>query len=60
MYIEQVKEIVPPPGQNTVAVGNEIALLTLRYIRYRLVIFRIVTDAPIHVSDTRWFKYDRD
>jgi len=34
MYIEQVREMVPPPTQNTVGVCNQI---TLYYISFRLV-----------------------
>ena len=43
--------MVPPPSQNTVAVCNQITLLTLYYISSRLVTLLNITDAPIQVSD---------
>ena len=41
----------PPPSQNTVRVFNQITLLILYYISYRLVILLKVTDAPIQVPN---------
>jgi len=37
MYIEQLREMVPPPSQNTVGVSNQITLLIHNYISSRLV-----------------------
>ena len=37
MYIEQLGEMVPPPGQNIVGVYNQITPLILYYISSRLV-----------------------
>jgi len=43
--------MVPPPHQNTAAVCNQITLLILYYISWRLVTRLKVIDAPIQVSD---------
>ena len=51
MYIQQLREIVPPFSQNTVAVCNQITFLILYYISSRLLILFKVTDAPTQVSD---------
>jgi hypothetical protein len=51
MHIEQLREMVPPPSQNTVAVCNQFTLLILYYISSKLVILLKVSDAPIQVSD---------
>jgi len=51
MYIEKLIEIVTPPTQNTVGVCNQITLLILYYISYRLVTLLKVTNAPTQVSD---------
>jgi len=51
MYIEQLREMVPPPSQNTVAVYNHIILLILYYISSRLVTLPKIPDASIQVSD---------
>jgi len=51
MYIEQLKEMVPPPSQNTVAICNQNTLLILNYISSRLVNFLKINDATIQVSD---------
>jgi len=37
MYIEKLREMVPPPSQNTVGVCNQITLLIPYYISPRLV-----------------------
>ena len=41
----------PPLSQNIVRVSNQITLIILYYISFRLVTFLKVTDAPIKVSD---------
>jgi len=51
MYIEQVREIVPPLSQNTVGVCNQITPLLLYYICSWLLTLHKVIDAPIEVSD---------
>jgi len=51
MYIKQQKEMVRPPSQNTVGICNQINLLILYYISFRLVTLLKVKDAPMHVSD---------
>ena len=51
MYIQRLREIIPPPSQNIVGVCNQITLLMLYYITSRLVTLVKVTDAPIQVSD---------
>ena len=43
--------MIPPPGQNTVTVSNQIILLILYYISSRLVTFLKAIDALIKVSD---------
>jgi hypothetical protein len=50
MYIEQLREMVPPPTQNTVAVCKPITLLILSYTSYRLVTLLQIIDDPIKVS----------
>src|SRR5215510_8418508 len=49
--IQYLRESVPPPSQNTVAVGKQITLLILHSISSRLVILLKVNEAPIQVSD---------
>jgi hypothetical protein len=49
MHIEQLRKMVPPPSQNTVSVCNQITLLILYYISFRLVTLLKVTDVPIQV-----------
>jgi len=51
MYIKQLREMVPPPSQNTVGVCNQIFLLIPYYISSRLVTFVKINDTPIQVSD---------
>jgi hypothetical protein len=51
MYIQQLTEIIPPPIQNTVAVGKQITLLILYYVSYRLVTTFKVIDSSIQFSD---------
>jgi hypothetical protein len=51
MYIQQLREMVPPPSQNTVEVCNLIILLILDYVGSRLVTLLKVTDAAIQFSD---------
>ena len=51
MYSEQLREMVPPPAQNTVGVCNQITLLILYYIISRLVTLLKITDDPVQVSD---------
>jgi hypothetical protein len=49
MYIQLLREMVPSPSQNTVAVCNQITLLIPYYISSRLVTLIKVNDAPLHV-----------
>ena len=51
MYIEQLREMVPPPSQNTVGVCNLIIRLILYYISSRLVALLKIIDAPTQVPD---------
>jgi hypothetical protein len=51
MYIQQLKEMIPPPSQNTVGACNQITFLTLYYMSSRLVTLLKVIDAPIQVFD---------
>jgi hypothetical protein len=51
MYIQQLREMAPPPCKNTVGVCNQITLLILSYISSRLVTLLKVNDAPIQVPD---------
>ena len=51
MYIQLLRESVPPPSQDTVGVCNQITLLIHYYINSRLITLFKVTDAPIQVSD---------
>ena len=51
MYIQQLKEMFPPPSQNTVGVCNQITLVILYYISSRLVTLLKVIDVPLKVSD---------
>jgi hypothetical protein len=51
MYIEQMREMVPPPSQHNVAVCTQITLLILYYISSRLVTLLKIADAPIQASD---------
>jgi len=50
-YIQQLREIVPPPSQNTVAVCNQITISILNCSTSRLATLLNVTDAPVQVSD---------
>jgi hypothetical protein len=45
MYIEELRELVPPPDQNSVGVCNQITLRMLYYIISSLVTLLKVTDA---------------
>ena len=51
MYIEQLREMFPPPSQNTVAVSNLITLLIPYYISSMLVTFLKIIYAPIQVPE---------
>ena len=51
MYTEQLRDVVPPPSQNTVAVCNQITPLIPYSISSRLVTLLKINDAPIRVSD---------
>ena len=51
MYIQQLGEIVLPPGHNTVGVCNQISFLVLYYNSFRLVPLLKVINAPIQVPD---------
>ena len=50
-YIQQLREMVPPPSSNTVGVCNQITILVLHYIISRLLTLLKVTDAPTRVTD---------
>jgi hypothetical protein len=50
-YIQQLREIVLPPSQNTVGICNQISLLILYYIYSRLVTLFKVSDATIQVPN---------
>ena len=51
MYIQYLREMVPPPSQNTVGAWNQITLLILYHISSRLVTLLKVIDAPIQVPN---------
>jgi len=51
IYTEQLKEIIPPPSQNTVGVCNQISLLIFYYISSRLVTFLKIIVTSLQVSD---------
>jgi hypothetical protein len=51
VYIEQLREMVPPPSQNIVGVYNQITPLILYYIISRLVTLLKINDALIQVSN---------
>ena len=51
MYIEKLREMVPPLNQNTVAVSKQITLLILYSMNSRLVTILKIIDATIQVSD---------
>jgi len=51
IYIEQLREMIPPPIQNIVKVCNQITLLIVYCVSSRLVNFIKVADAPVQVSD---------
>jgi len=50
MHSEQLREMVPSPGQNTVAVCHQITFLIFYYISSRLVSLLKIFDAPVQVS----------
>ena len=50
MDTEQLREMVPPPSQNTVAVYSQITLLIPYYIISGLVTLLKITEAPVQVS----------
>ena len=50
MYLEQLREMVPPPSQHTVRVCNQITLLFLYCVSSRLVTLLKVIDAPVQDS----------
>ena len=49
MCIQHMREMVPPPSQNTVQVCSQITFVILHYTSSRLVTILKVTDAPILV-----------
>jgi len=51
LYIEQLKEIGPPPNQNTIEVCNQITFLILYYTSSRPITLLKVIEAPIQVYD---------
>jgi len=50
MYIQQLKKRVLPPIQNNLLGCNEIALLILFYISFKLVTLPKITAAPAQVT----------
>ena len=53
MYIQQLREMIPPSSQNTVGVCNQITLLIPYCTGFRLATLLKVNDATIKVSDIR-------
>jgi hypothetical protein len=51
MYIEQLREMVPPLNQSTVAICYQITLLILYSVNSRLVTLLKIIDATLQVSD---------
>jgi len=51
-YMEELREMINPTSQNTVAVCKEITLLIRYYISSRLVTLLKINYAPTQVSDT--------
>ena len=51
MYIQLLREMVPPPSQNTVGVSKQITLLILYNTSSRLEALLKFTDAPVQVPD---------
>jgi hypothetical protein len=51
MCIEQLREMDPPPSQNTVGFCKQITLLILYYISSRSITLLKVIDAPLRVYD---------
>jgi hypothetical protein len=49
LYIQKLREMVPPPSQNSVGVCNQAILLILYYISSRVVTLLRVNDAHIEV-----------
>ena len=57
IYSEQLREIVPPPSQNTVGGCNQITLLIFYYISSTLVSLLKIMDVPVQVSDIYDFAF---
>jgi len=51
MYIEQLREMISPPTQNTVGVCNQTTVFIPYSISSRLVTLLKIVDAPVQVSD---------
>jgi len=51
MYIQQLREMVPPPSQNTVGICKQITLLILYCISSRLITLPKFIDARIQVPN---------
>jgi len=51
MYIEEMREKIPPLSHNTVGVCNQTILFIPYYISSSLVTFLKILDAPTRVSD---------
>jgi len=51
MYMQYIREMIPPPSQNAVAGCNQIIFLILYYISSKLVTLFKVIGASIQVSD---------
>ena len=51
MYIQWLREMVPPPCHNTVGVCDQLSFVALYYNSSRLVSLLEVINAPIQVPD---------
>ena len=55
MYIEELREMVPPPSQNIVGVCNKITLLIPYYMSSKLVTRLKIIDTPKQFSVIFYF-----
>jgi hypothetical protein len=51
MYIQQLREMIPPPSHNPATVCNQITLLIFYYISPKQKTLLNATDARVYVSD---------
>ena len=52
MYIQDLREMVPPPSQNTAGICNQLKFLILYHISFRPLTLLKITDNPIQICDT--------